>query len=251
MITDNYTDIHSHILFGVDDGAASLEESLGMLALAHQEGIRTMFATPHYGSENVGAAPFNQIRANFQQLQDAAAQAFPDLRLLLGSELYCVPDKVLGRVERGEALSMAGTRYLLMEFAEWGSKSESAEHICDSMIAIAQTDWLPILAHAQRYRGFDGKRHLYERMVAAEVCLQINAYDLEDTTTTWTKENTRWLVQNRLAHFIGTDAHGVVRRPPVMRSGVQYLYAHCDEAYVDALVFGNAEKLIAGEEVPL
>ena len=52
MIMDNYTDIHSHILFGVDDGAASLEESLGMLALAHQEGIRTMFATPHYGIEN-------------------------------------------------------------------------------------------------------------------------------------------------------------------------------------------------------
>lgn len=251
MIMDNYTDIHSHILFGVDDGAASLEESLGMLAIAHREGIRTMFATPHYGIENDYAPPVESVQTNFKALQEAAAQVYPDMRLLLGSELYCVPDKVLGRVERGEALSMAGTRYLLMEFAEWGIKSESAEHICDSMIAIAQTDWLPILAHAQRYRGFQGKRHLYERMVAAGVYLQINAYDLEDTTTAWTKDNTRWLVQNRLAHFMGTDAHRVKRRPPVMRTGVQYLYAHCDEAYVDALVFGNADRLIAGEEVPL
>jgi len=101
MIMDNYTDIHSHILFGVDDGAASMEESLGMLALAHQEGIRSMFATPHYGIENGYDPSVERVQTNFKALQEAAAQAYPDMRLLLGSELYCVPDKVLGRVERG------------------------------------------------------------------------------------------------------------------------------------------------------
>ena len=251
MIIDAYTDIHSHLLFGVDDGAKNLEESLGLLAIAHQEGIRTLFVTPHYGIENGYAPSVDHVQCHFRVLRKAAAEAFPDMELHLGSELYCVPGKVLKRVEDGEALSMAGTKYLLLEFLEWGSNMESAEHICSSMIAIARSGWLPILAHAQRYWGFDGKRHLYEKMVAAGVYLQINAYDLEDTTTAWTKENTRWLAEKQLAHFVGTDAHRLLRRPPVMRSGVQYLYAHCDEAYVDALVHGNPAKMIAGERVPI
>ena len=43
-----YTDIHSHILPGVDDGATDMEETLAMLKEAYEQGIRTIFATPHY-----------------------------------------------------------------------------------------------------------------------------------------------------------------------------------------------------------
>ena len=117
------------------------------------------------------------------------------------------------------------------------------------MIDIARTKWIPILAHAQRYRAFHGKQDLYRTMVAGGVCLQINSYDVVDRHDDWVKENTRWIAGNKLAHFIGTDAHRSVHRPPVMRSGVNYLYDNCDEVYVDALVRGNAEKLIAGERL--
>ena len=49
MIEDGYTDIHSHVLFGVDDGARGIDESMQMLKTARNEGITTVFATPHYG----------------------------------------------------------------------------------------------------------------------------------------------------------------------------------------------------------
>lgn len=245
MYTDSYTDIHSHLLFGVDDGARTLDESLKMLELASWEGITTIIATPHYGTENGYAPDVRLIRGNFQTLRAGAAKAFPNLRLFLGSELYCAPGKVLRRVKQGLALSMAGTKYLLLEFMEWGNHQESAEHITKAMISIAGSEWTPILAHAQRYKGFKEKQNLYQSMAAAGVCLQINAYDLADRPDDWIRENTRWLVKNKLAHFIGTDAHRPDRRRPVMRSGVNYLYDNCEEQYADALVRDNAEKLLA------
>ena len=251
MLTDGYADIHSHVLFGVDDGAASLDESLEMLALARREGIRTLFATPHYGIENGYAPKIEDVTRNFEALKAQAALKFPDMRLFLGSELFYAPGRIEVRVETGKARTMAGSGYIMAEFMEWGGQHEKADYICDSMIALAKSGWLPILAHAERYRDFRGKQQLYREMVQSGVYLQINAYDLADQPDEWVKANTRWLAQNRLAHFLGTDAHGVSKRPPVMRSGVVYLYRHCDEGYAEALVRGNAEKLIAGERVPL
>ncbi|MDI9519847.1 MAG: hypothetical protein QM308_01615 [Bacillota bacterium] len=251
MIIDNYTDIHSHLLFGLDDGPRDLEESIILLKMARDEGIRTQFLTPHYGPESGYTPDAQKIRENFEILKARARIEVPEMTLLLGSELYCAPNQVIGRVERGEALSMANTSYLLLEFNEWGPYRQTAEHITKSMLFLRHTNWRLILAHAERYRDFKGKQSLYRDLVSGGVYLQINAYDLMDQPDDWVRENTRWLVQNRLAHFIGTDAHRLKKRTPVMRSGVDYLYQHCDEAYADALVKGNADKLIAGERVPL
>lgn len=251
MIQDNYTDIHAHLLFGADDGARSIDESMAMLRTARDEGVRAVFATPHYGIENGHEPSVHLIRDHFRKLKRRAALELPDMQLYLGSELYCAPEHVLERVERGKALPMAGTDYLLLEFLEYGDKHETAEHITQAMLTIAKTGWLPILAHAHRYKSFIGKQDLYRDMVAGGVYLQINAYDLADRPDDWTRENARWLAGQRLAHFIGTDAHRMDHRPPVMRSGVRWLYDHCDEAYVDALVHGNASRLIRGERVTL
>ena len=50
MEYEGYVDIHSHIIPGVDDGSQSFEESLDMLNMAYKQGVRTMYATPHFGS---------------------------------------------------------------------------------------------------------------------------------------------------------------------------------------------------------
>ena len=74
MIQDNYTDIHSHVLFGVDDGARGIDESMQMLKTARDEGIRTVFATPHNGIENGYEPSASLIRENFRALQQRAAR---------------------------------------------------------------------------------------------------------------------------------------------------------------------------------
>lgn len=250
MVLDDYADIHAHLVYGVDDGSQSLEESLELLQIAHREGIRFMFATPHYGAGNVGTPEASLLRERFTILKARARERVPEMELYLGAELFYTPD-LLELLEAGKALPLNGTRYILVEFAEWKGRSDPAEHITQTMLGLAQSRWLPILAHAQRYRDYSGKFHLYEQMVNGGVYLQINAYDLFDTQSEDTKEKARWLVQHRLAHFLGTDTHRLDHHPPVMRSGVNYLYQTCDEAYADALVSGNAKKLLRDETISL
>ena len=83
-----YTDIHSHILPGVDDGATDMEETLAMLKEAYEQGIRTIFATPHYipGRKKKSADELRQIHA---EVCAVAKENMPDLKILLGNEIYC------------------------------------------------------------------------------------------------------------------------------------------------------------------
>lgn len=251
MNLENVTDIHSHLLFGVDDGAKSPEESLETLRLARAEGIGCVVATPHYGIENGYAPEPRAVKAAFEAVKARVAAEIPGMRLYLGSEVLCVPGETLRRVEAGRAFPMNGTRYLLLEFIEYGGFHESVETIHENLAGIARAGYLPILAHAQRYRAFSGQWAAYRSLVEAGVYLQINAYDLEERGADEVRDITRWLAQNRLAHFIGTDSHGVHKRPPRMRSGARYLYEHCDAAYVEALLRGNAETMLAGGVVAL
>lgn len=76
--------------------------------------------------------------------------------------------------------------------------------------------------------------------------MQVNAYVLAETKDAVHRANARWLVENRLTHYLGSDTHRIDHRPPSLRSGLDYLYKVCDRAYADALSFGNAERMLTG-----
>lgn len=237
-------DIHSHILPRVDDGASSLDESLEMLASEQAQGAAAVVLTPHYGIENGYAPLAENVEKNFRALKAAASVRFPGLGLYLGSEVFCTPDAE-ERVERGLAHSMADTRYVLFEFANWGDSHESAEMIAERMLRIAANGrWCPILAHAERYIHLHNRRELFREMADAGVCLQVNAYDLSESSEDNTRSCAQWLVQNQLAHFLGTDGHRMNRRPPALARGAAWVRGNCPPDYADALLFGNAERML-------
>lgn len=255
MVKDNYIDIHSHIIPGVDDGSQSIEESLLMLDKAYNEGIRTMIATPHYGLENGYAPSKSAVDEGFAQLKAAAADLHPDLRLFQGCELFAAGDIKKRAVGR----TMAGTDYLLVEFTEYDANYVSYAEICNTMIGLAADGtYRPILAHANRYRDFAEHAIELRHLVDCGVYLQINAYDLAENPKLRVRQLAQWLVDHELAHFLGTDAHRMERqrpnqklRPPIMRSGVDYLYDNYEEKYVDNLVRNNAERMLRNEVVAL
>ena len=86
------TDIHMHLIPGVDDGAADLNMAQVMLIRAREQGIRCIFATPHssafdyYGPDTVAA--------RFRQLQAVAARYFPEIALFPGCEVFCEKDRM-------------------------------------------------------------------------------------------------------------------------------------------------------------
>lgn len=243
-------DIHSHILFGVDDGSVSLDESIELLKLAREEGASAVFATPHYGWENEFAPNAKGVSKNFSALRERAAREVPGIDLYLGTEWYAAP-QVLSRIRANEAFRMNGTNYVLVEFKEWGKESESADVILARLNELARSEFIPVLAHAERYRNLQSDFDLYRKITDGGTLLQVNAYDLSDLQENqMTRETARWLAQNGMITFIGSDAHRVLPnkdgkiRPPKLREGVEWLYTNCDSAYADAVVRGNALRLL-------
>lgn len=142
------------------------------------------------------------------------------------------------------AHTIAGGNYILVEFAEWSGANETAENISQRMIALAaEGSYHPILAHAERYRDFQGKEHLYDAMVNAGVKLQINLYDVIENKDAWVQSITQQLLLQQKVFVVGSDTHGY-RRPPAIKVGTDWIKANCDQRYADAVLFGNAKELL-------
>ena len=80
-------DIHSHVLYGVDDGAQSLDETRALLRQAYDQGIKTLIATPHQRKGRFEASR-STIDKHFQDLQTIAQEIAPDLTVHLGTEVF-------------------------------------------------------------------------------------------------------------------------------------------------------------------
>lgn len=241
---NDIADIHSHVVFGVDDGSSSPEESIAMLRMAYDEGIRTVFATPHYGAENGYDPDAGVIRRNFDELVRLAGEEVPGIRLFLGTEWYCADD-LPERIRAGKAYTMNGTEYVLTEFLEWGEHTEPGEVMLRRLKKLRGEGYRPILAHAERYRAIQQDWDLAKRIQDLDVLIQVNAYDLYLNQKAATKDLAQWLASERMISFIGSDMHGLPpKRSPKIREGAEWLLQNTDPAYAGQVLRGNAAQYL-------
>lgn len=140
MIPDGpYMDMHTHILPGIDDGSQTMDETVSMLRQAYEEGIRVIMATPHFGIRNPSLTIERAMEA-LELTKRAAAENVPGLRLLLGSELF-YSDGIADALARGEAPTLGGTSYALVEF----STSDSRDRIYRCIRELSWNGFRPII----------------------------------------------------------------------------------------------------------
>ncbi len=252
LYRDHPVDIHSHVIVGVDDGAQTMEEATELLRLDWEEGIRVVFATPHYGIEN-GYAPTNEeIWLGFNRVSEAASKAVPGLRVDFGTEWYCAED-IVERIGRHEAWPMMPSDWFLVEFLEWGDVTEPAEVMLRRLKKMKDAGIKTILAHPERYKAIQQDWDLAKRIGDLGVLLQVNAYDLCLNQKDSTRNLAQWLAREELISFIGSDMHGTRegKRRPRMKEGIRWLYENVDDEYANAIVRVNAEKYLNVEKLPV
>lgn len=236
------TDIHMHLLPGMDDGAEDLQMALDMVLRAREQGIRTIFATSHsFAFDGASSEPVEV----FHWFRKQAQRYFPDMGLYLGCEVYCeagIMDDVLEALAAGRYPTMNGTEYVLMEFSMWVSPENAL--LCAE--AMAGAGWKPIVAHMERYSFLRGDMELVNRLRDLGCLVQINAYSLFDEQEESIKGWARQLAREQKADFLGTDAHRTYHRPPSAELGLGWLYENCPKEYADRLAFENAARLLTG-----
>jgi protein-tyrosine phosphatase len=244
-IMHSYFDIHSHILPGVDDGAKNMEDTRRMLLIAYEEGIRVMVATPHYiaGKENI---PVKHLTEICDQVNQIASKVSDEFQIILGNELY-YNLYLLDALKRGDALTIDGTRYILVEFPPNVTFYELWEGLNNCIFA----GYIPILAHTERYRCLVKNSALVGELIQLGVYIQLNLSCITGNIFDIRCHFSHKLLQKEWVHFLGTDTHSSNERAPRIRKAVDYIKKKYGEKMVKQLFWENPMTMVENKHLPI
>lgn len=214
------TDFHSHILPCVDDGSASVEESLAMLRALRQQGIRRVVATPHFYPQSDNPAAFLKRRnAAMAQLREAMAaeKGLPSIEL--GAEVYFFHG--ISDCAQLPQLTIGGKRCILIEMppSPW---SEAMYRELEGIYK--KQNLIPILAHIDRYVRPFRTYGILKRLKTMPVLVQANAeFFLSGKTASFAGR----LLRDGYIHLLGSDCHNMTDRPPNIGPAGEAIRQNC------------------------
>lgn len=238
-----FADMHCHVLPGVDDGAANKEEAFEMLRIAYKDGVRHIIATPHYHIGRMKAKA-EDVRQRVQDLQQAALVLFPNLKIYSGQEIYYYSDAVKA-LKAGKALTMAGSRYVLLEY----STTVSFNEIRDSIYEMVTEGYIPVIAHVERYGSLYDEGDRVGRLVEDGAYIQVNAGSITGKSGGTAKKFVRKLLKDGLVHLVGTDAHDRTKRVPHIAEAAKYVSGKINAEYAEKIFYKNTCLIIQDEYI--
>lgn len=239
------TDIHTHFTPDVDDGSECMEMTLEMLRSEAAQGCTKVILTPHsdafeWGGPEIAAWTCNKMKS----VQKEAVREGIPIRIYQGCEIY-TSRKYIGGIlqdlQSGRLPSVNHTRYVLAEFSTSGGDMEDAKYCLRRYL---EEGWIPIIAHAERYRRtFTTVENI--RILKKMGCLvQVNYYSLYEESNENVRICAQDLIEAELADLMGSDAHRIVHRPPKLARGAEYIRENCRAEYAEDILRRNAEKFL-------
>lgn len=199
-------DLHCHLLPAVDDGPGTIEQAVEMAKRAASEGVTVIVVTPHAFHPQFDTASLNFQHAT-STLQTILHQEGLKIDLYPGQEIRVFGDLVEA-LEKGEALSLAGSRYVLVEFP-----SDSVPAYAEQLFFALQTDgYTPIIAHPERNKEFATNPKRLMDFVSSGALSQITTGSLTGEFGQNVKELSFAFLRNGLSHILASDAHSNGRR---------------------------------------
>ncbi len=237
-----FFDLHTHMLYGVDDGAGTREEMCAMLDMAYRDGTRAVCLTPHFAPYMGWGRDGGRAERAFDELRAYAAAHYPDMHLYLGHELG-YHAACMQALNDGSCRTLGNSRYLLVDFPEAVNFFE----IQNAMGQLQRMGYHPVLAHTERYRCLFTHMGWVREFVQGGGIVQINASSVLGTWGSMAKIQWKRLVREGLAHIVSSDGHNLSRRPPRMSVCLPYLEKHCDARTIRRLMWDNACRVIRDE----
>lgn len=237
-------DIHSHIIYHIDDGSRTPEESLALIRQDSAEGARDIIATPHYYVQY--PTDPDRIRAELATIQNMADADGLDVHLYPGNEVLWF-DSMTERLQSGEILTLADSYYTLIEFYP----EEGYQTILRAVRNVRNAGYRPIIAHAERFRAM--QEHGLEEVRDLGAYVQLSTEPLSHKGLSGLLDRETKFIQktlkNQQADFLGTDMHRTDHRPPVLRDAIRWIEKNLDPDYADDVLKRNAEAILRDEEI--
>ena len=241
-------DIHSHIVFDVDDGPKTIEDSRALLEESYRQGVRTIISTSHR-RKGMFETPEAKIEENFKQVQELAKEIADDLTILYGAEIYYTSD-ILDKLEQGKIPRLADSQYALIEF----SMITPYKEIHTALSNVLRLGVTPVVAHIERYHCLENDEKKVRDLINMGCYTQINSSSvlkpkLFGDTYKFMKKRAQFFLEKELVHFVASDMHNLDPRPPYMQEAYQIISKKYGESHAEQLFRKNQELLLRSEYI--
>lgn len=234
-------DLHSHILPGIDDGAATLEESLEMGRLYAEAGFSRVVATPHWvpgtawtPGRDVIEQAVGELNAIFEQ-KGIAVRVFASMEIAMDGGMA-------GLLSRGKIIGLAGTSYVMVE-APFQQMPVGWEQI---FFDLAARGYRVILAHPERCAQFAADFSMFDDIVDAGVYMQANYDSFLGGYGRQAEETAFWLAGKSYVHCLATDSHDTVyRHPGRAKKALEAIEKAVGPEAAAVMARGNPERVLA------
>ena len=205
-ITNNkFIDIHSHIIYGVDDGAKTKKESIKYLHEAAKHGVHSIICTPHICHGNI--EKIEKIKKHFLEIREYAK--IMGINLYLGNEIL-MSSKTLELLRTKRLRSLDGKQYVLVEFRR--NEKMDIDNLIYMLEELMDIGYIPILAHPELYINYRDISYI-KKIRESGVFLQLDATSIcRKTTTRKIYKFSKKLLREKLIDFVASDTHCTKKR---------------------------------------
>lgn len=233
-------DIHSHIIFGIDDGAKDLQESLALLRLSQQQGVTHVVATPHIHLGRYNNTKMD-IFARVAKLQRELHKAGLTIKIAPAAEVR-LDSALIAQIEHNQLpfIGYIGAkRYLLLELPH--------SHMPIGFEKFIQ--WLgkkgikTVIPHPERNRDIQKDRGFLNKLKQLGCQFQLTAGSFLGDFGELPQQLSDYILTHNLADYVASDMHSVNRRPSKMSDAYHYVSQHFGQEKAHLLFYQNPKEL--------
>jgi len=231
-------DMHSHILFGVDDGAKTINDSLNIIKEEISKGVSHIILTPHYKKRHVGS-DLEKVVENYKLLRMIVKEEKLNVELYLGNEVY-LDFNYYETIWKNSFYTLADSDYILIEF----STVDIPKNIPEICYEANLKGYIPILAHVERYDILYDNKQLIKDIVNEGAHFQVNASTIINKESKESYKFVNYLLKSELVSFVASDVHNMTTRGFYLDEAYKAVKQMCNEQYADKIFRLNQQNII-------
>ncbi len=242
-MSNNYIDIHSHVLWDIDDGSKDIDETVNLCDMAWRSGTSDLFVTPHLIYWENSGDLLDERDWKCEKLSEILEDEAIELKIHKGFEILC--DDEIFEIKYFKPYTLCGSRYILIEFDFFKTSVDDVIAWCTYLITFGL---VPIIAHPERYQFFLSEEEAIDKLSEMGVLFQINSGSAAGMFGSRVELFAEKMINTGYADFIGSDAHDLIMR----NTDIDFCLENYEDVNVEQLeriLFHNPMKIIKDEQI--
>ena len=198
------TDVHSHILFGIDDGSRTISESVELLKKLKSVGFNNVILTPHFILDSTYNSNYEANIKIYNELKERLINENIDINIYLGNEIF-IDKNVPTLLEKNIITSLNGTKYVLVEFP----MHNKLLNIEDILYEIRSKGYEVVIAHPERYDAFKEDYSIVDTLREDGFLFQSNYSSILGYYGKDSIKLLKYMLKRHYIDFLGTDIHRI------------------------------------------